>query len=140
MKYVIDKNKRPAYLQLYRQIRDDVVKGLYPFGSKLPSKRLLASELDISTVTVEHAYALLSDEGYAEPRERSGLFVRISAKGLSPDSAADILSSSASRTALPPPPLRTTPRARPSRCLPIPIFRYRCSARPSARCWWIIMT
>lgn len=75
MKYIIDKNKRPVYLQIYKQIRDDIINGIYPYKSKLPSKRLLASETDVSTVTVEHAYTLLCDEGYAEARERSGYFV-----------------------------------------------------------------
>lgn len=67
--------KEPAYLKLYKNIRDDIVKGIYPYGSKLPSKRTISEERGISTVTAEHAYALLSDEGYIEPRERSGYFV-----------------------------------------------------------------
>ncbi len=76
MKYVIQKSDTvPAYLQLYKQIRQDIISGIYNFGTKLPSKRLLADETDISTVTVEHAYALLCDEGYIEARERSGYFV-----------------------------------------------------------------
>ena len=75
MKYIIDKNKRPLYLQLYAQIRDDIVNGLYPCTSKLPSKRSLAEETGVSTITVEHAYALLCDEGYTESRERSGFVV-----------------------------------------------------------------
>ena len=76
MKYIIDKTgKASAYLQLYTQIRDDIIKGIYPFHSKLPSKRVIASEVGVSTVTVEHAYALLCDEGYVESRERSGYFV-----------------------------------------------------------------
>ena len=75
MKYIIDKNKRPVYLQLYTQIRDDIVNGLYPYNSKLPSKRSLAEETGVSTITVEHAYALLCDEGYTESRERSGFVV-----------------------------------------------------------------
>ncbi len=76
MKYtIIRENKNPAYLQLYRQVRDDIINELYPFNSKLPSKRLLADELEISTVTVEHAYALLCEEGYVEARERSGFIV-----------------------------------------------------------------
>lgn len=73
---MIDENdKSPAYLQLYMQVRDDIVKGIYPRGTKLPSKRVIASDTGISTVTVEHAYALLCDEGYIEARERSGYFV-----------------------------------------------------------------
>ena len=75
MKYKIDKSIRPVYLQIYKQIKDDIINGNYPYNSKLPSKRLLADETETSTVTVEHAYALLCDEGYAESRERSGFFV-----------------------------------------------------------------
>ncbi len=76
MKYFIDDAPHtPAYLQLYRQIRDDIIRGSYPYGSKLPSKRTLAEETATSVITVEHAYALLCDEGYLEARERSGYFV-----------------------------------------------------------------
>lgn len=75
MKYKVDKSIRPAYLQIYRQIKDDIINGNYAYSSKLPSKRLLADETETSTVTVEHAYALLCDEGYVESRERSGFFV-----------------------------------------------------------------
>ena len=75
MKYKVDKSLRPAYLQIYRQIKEDIISGNYPYNSKLPSKRLLADETETSTVTVEHAYALLCDEGYVESRERSGYFV-----------------------------------------------------------------
>ena len=75
MKYRIDTEKRPVYLQLYSQIRDDIVNGVYLYNSKLPSKRSLAEETGVSTITVEHAYALLCDEGYAEGRARSGYVV-----------------------------------------------------------------
>ena len=59
-------------MQLYKQIRDDIVKGAYPYNSKLPSQRVLAADTGVSTVTVEHAYELLCDEGYAQPHQRSG--------------------------------------------------------------------
>lgn len=75
MKYKIDKSIRPVYLQIYRQIKEDIINGNYPLNTKLPSKRLLADETETSTVTVEHAYELLCDEGYVESRERSGYFV-----------------------------------------------------------------
>ena len=75
MKYKVDKSIRPVYLQIYEQIKDDIINGNYPYNTKLPSKRLLADETDTSTVTIEHAYALLCDEGYVEARERSGFFV-----------------------------------------------------------------
>lgn len=75
MKYKVDKSLRPVYLQIYKQIKDDIIGGNYPYNTKLPSKRLLADETETSTVTIEHAYALLCDEGYVEARERSGFFV-----------------------------------------------------------------
>ena len=75
MKYKVDKSIRPVYLQIYKQIKDDIISGDYAYNTKLPSKRLLADETQTSTVTIEHAYALLCDEGYVESRERSGFFV-----------------------------------------------------------------
>ncbi len=76
MNYKIDTNvKKPAYLQLYEQIKADIIKEIYPYGAKLPSKRTVCAELNISTVTVEHAYALLCDEGYIEARQRRGYIV-----------------------------------------------------------------
>ena len=76
MKYHIDtSNSKTAYMQLYQQIRNDIVGGIYPFGTKLPSKRLLAEESGTSVITVEHAYYILCDEGYVEARQRSGYFV-----------------------------------------------------------------
>lgn len=76
MKYTIDgKDKTPAYMQLYYQLRCDIERGAYLYGQKLPSKRTLTEEIGKSVVTVEHAYALLCDEGYVEAKERSGYTV-----------------------------------------------------------------
>ncbi len=76
MKYRIDnQSKEKAYIQLYRQLRQDITDGIYKYGSKLPSKRLLAEESGVSVITVEHSYCLLCDEGYTESRERRGYFV-----------------------------------------------------------------
>ena len=80
MKYSIEKNGAdPAYMQIYRQLREDILDCTLPAEAKLPSKRLLAGELGVSVITVEHAYALLVDEGYAVSRERSGFFVSFGA-------------------------------------------------------------
>ncbi len=76
MRYHLDKNcGKSAYLQLYEQLRTDIVGGVYACGDKLPSKRLLAEEVDVSVITVEHAYAILEDEGYLQSRQRRGYFV-----------------------------------------------------------------
>ena len=76
MKYYVDlKEEEFAYMQLYKQMKKDIVEGVLPFGSKLPSKRLLAEETGVSVITVEHTYSILCDEGYIEARQRSGYFV-----------------------------------------------------------------
>ena len=85
MRYHIDKTAaQSAYLQLYHQLRRDIVSGVYPLGSKLPSKRLIAGETGVSVITVEHALAILCDEGYLEPRERSGCYVSFAAQDCFP--------------------------------------------------------
>ena len=76
MKYRVDPTlSKRAYVQLYEALREDIVEGSFPYGARLPSKRLLSEEVGISVVTAEHAYALLCEEGYAQARERSGYFV-----------------------------------------------------------------
>ena len=75
MNYTIEKGSGPAYLQIYKYLRNDIINGVFTYNTKLPSKRILAEEAGVSVITIEHAYALLCDEGYAESRERSGFFV-----------------------------------------------------------------
>lgn len=92
MRYSIDRTKaQSAYMQLYEQMREDITNGLYPYGTRMPSKRTVAQETGVSVITVEHTYAILSDEGYIEPRERSGCYViyRDSDFFKAPDSAVD---------------------------------------------------
>lgn len=76
MKYQINPTeKASAYIQLYNQLKHDIVSGVHPYGAKLPSKRLLSEESGVSVITVEHAYSILCDEGYIEARQRSGYYV-----------------------------------------------------------------
>ena len=69
------KTNKPAYLALYESLREEILSGVRPFGSRLPSRRLLARDRGVSTVTAEHSLELLCEEGYAEPRPRSGCYV-----------------------------------------------------------------
>lgn len=76
MKYHIEEETNKfAYIQLYEQLRRDIVQKILLHGAKLPSKRLLAEETGTSVITVEHAYSILCEEGYIEARERSGYYV-----------------------------------------------------------------
>ena len=76
MRYHIDHNSdQKAYMQLYSQLRADIVGGAYACGARMPSKRELSADSGVSVITAEHAYALLCEEGYIEARQRSGYFV-----------------------------------------------------------------
>ena len=53
----------PLYEALYRAIRGDILTGNLAAGEKLPSKRALAENLEVSKITVETAYNQLLAEG-----------------------------------------------------------------------------
>ena len=65
----------PLYEALYRCIREDILSGALKPGHKLPSKRALAQNLEVSKITVETAYNQLLSEGYICSREKVGYFV-----------------------------------------------------------------
>ena len=65
----------PLYEALYRCIRADILSGTLAAGQKLPSKRALAENLEVSKITVEAAYNQLLSEGYISSREKVGYFV-----------------------------------------------------------------
>lgn len=63
------------YLNVYNEIKREIVSGAIKFNEKLPSKRVTADKMNVSVITVEHAYELLESEGYVESKERSGYYV-----------------------------------------------------------------
>ena len=65
----------PLYEALYRCIRGDILAGNLQPGQKLPSKRSLAQNLEVSKITVEAAYNQLLSEGFIRSREKVGYFV-----------------------------------------------------------------
>ena len=65
----------PLYEALYRCIRGDILSGKLAAGEKLPSKRALAQNLEVSKITVEGAYSQLLAEGYIRAQEKVGYFV-----------------------------------------------------------------
>ena len=76
----------PLYEALYRCIRTDILSGKLAPGQKLPSKRTLADNLEVSKITVETAYSQLLSEGYISSREKVGYFVE-EVRGHTPQTA-----------------------------------------------------
>ena len=69
------RSDKPEYLKLYEFLRDEIARGAWPAGSRLPSRRQIALDRGLSAVTVEHSYELLCQEGYVQARPRSGYYV-----------------------------------------------------------------
>ncbi len=65
----------PLYEALYRAIRQDILTGVLKPNEKLPSKRALAQNLEVSKITVETAYNQLLSEGFIRSVEKVGYFV-----------------------------------------------------------------
>ena len=65
------RNGAPKYRFIHDRIREEITCGNLAAGTKLPSKRTLAEDLDVSVNTVERAYGLLVSEGYLVARQGS---------------------------------------------------------------------
>ncbi len=62
----------PLYRQLYERLRAEILAGQLEAGARLPSTRVLASELGVSRNTTALAYEQLQLEGYIESRVGDG--------------------------------------------------------------------
>src|SRR6476620_7191006 len=65
----------PLFLQVYRGLRDRILAGAFPAGSKLPSTRTVSEQLGISRTVAVLAYEQLLAEGYTNGRTGSGTYV-----------------------------------------------------------------
>ncbi len=73
--YIIDeKSKTPLYIQLYNEIKNDIIKN-YKKSDKLPSTRKIASLYNLSKNTVKTAYSQLEVEGYIKSCPQSAFVV-----------------------------------------------------------------
>jgi DNA-binding transcriptional MocR family regulator len=80
------KNKRRAdsdetegnlYERVAQRMVEQVNKGIYRPGERVPSVRRLSDQLDVSIATVIEAYRRLEDDGVLEARPQSGYYVRL---------------------------------------------------------------
>ncbi|MGN7764105.1 MocR-like pyridoxine biosynthesis transcription factor PdxR [Paenibacillus sp. 22594] len=66
----------PYYIQLYDYFKKEIISGSLPMGTRLPSIRMMAAELQLSATPVELAYQQLLSEGFIVSRPRSGYYVQ----------------------------------------------------------------
>ena len=74
MAWSFDKHT-PVYLQIAERIRNDIISGVYPPSSQIPSVRQLALTAAVNPNTVQHALTALEGEGLIYSESTSGRFV-----------------------------------------------------------------
>ena len=72
---LMDTGSDSLYEYLCKSIKNDILQGTLKAGERLPSKRIFASNLGVSVVTVENAYAQLMAEGYIYSIPKKGFYV-----------------------------------------------------------------
>jgi GntR family transcriptional regulator/MocR family aminotransferase len=72
---VLGDGPEPIYTRLYKAVRENIVEGRWPAGTRLPSTRLLAADLGIARGTAAVAIDQLISEGWLTAEIRSGVFV-----------------------------------------------------------------
>lgn len=72
---IILNNDKPKYIQIFEQISKLINLGQLKSNTKLPSKRSLAIDLNVSLNTIVNAYDLLLDEGFIYTIEKKGYFI-----------------------------------------------------------------
>ncbi|MBV9092190.1 MAG: GntR family transcriptional regulator [Mycobacteriaceae bacterium] len=63
------------YLQVARALRKDIVDGVYPVGSQLPTEHELCQRFSVSRYTVREALRRLRDDNLVSSRPRAGTLV-----------------------------------------------------------------
>lgn len=73
---VLDRSsKTPIHRQIYLHIRNEILSGDLPGGTRLPSTRTLGMELGVSRITLVNAFQNLSSEGFLRSRPGDGTYV-----------------------------------------------------------------
>ena len=67
----------PLYHQLMQRLRDEIDRGVYPVGSRIPPEHELEGLYEVSRVTVRRALTELTAEGLLERKQGKGTFVSL---------------------------------------------------------------
>jgi DNA-binding GntR family transcriptional regulator len=65
----------PLYLQVVQALKDEILKGLYPVGSQLPTEEDLCERFRVSRYTVREALRRLRDDRLVSSRQGAGTTV-----------------------------------------------------------------
>lgn len=75
MQRFLQNSASPLYAQITDAMRERIVKGHWPIGSRIPTLPALAEEFGVASVTIRQAVQLLKNEGLLQPEQGRGTFV-----------------------------------------------------------------
>ena len=75
MKKLQSDSSSPLYHQLMQRLLEDIERGTYPVGSRIPPEHQLEELYKVSRVTVRRALAELTADGLLEKKQGKGTFV-----------------------------------------------------------------
>ncbi|MFT0111647.1 winged helix-turn-helix domain-containing protein [Bacteroides faecis] len=67
-------NTKPSYKSIYDILKKDILDGVYPTGSLLPTELTLADQYSVSRPTIAKVYNQLQAEGYITKKKRTGYY------------------------------------------------------------------
>src|SRR3984885_6458159 len=65
----------PLYLQVVRALKDEIVGGIHPVGTKLPTEEELCARFSVSRYTVREALRRLREDNLVSSRQGAGTIV-----------------------------------------------------------------
>jgi GntR family transcriptional regulator len=69
------KSEQPLYLQVVHALKDEIVRGIHPIGSQLPTEEELSERFAVSRYTVREALRLLREDHLVSSRKGAGTTV-----------------------------------------------------------------
>jgi DNA-binding GntR family transcriptional regulator len=69
------KSDDPLYMQVVRALKDEIVSGIYPVGSQLPTEEELCDRFSVSRYTVREALRRLREDSLVSSRQGAGTTV-----------------------------------------------------------------
>ena len=64
-----------AYLRLFNVLKEEILRGVYVPGQKIPTERELCTHFGVSRITARHALRLLSEQGMLDRQVGRGSYV-----------------------------------------------------------------
>ncbi|MBQ8146287.1 MAG: GntR family transcriptional regulator [Clostridia bacterium] len=67
--------KQDVYIEVAEKYKQYILCGIYNVGDRLPSVRMVGTELGVNPNTVAKAYSLLEKDGYIKALPKKGVYV-----------------------------------------------------------------